>query len=53
MAKSYLRESKASGSTWARVNKLIALGWYPGARVKDILRRKEWRGYTSKARGEM
>ena len=35
-----------SGSTLAKVNKLIALGWYPGARIKDILRRKEGREYV-------
>ncbi len=35
-----LRFSRASGSTRAKVEKLLARGWNPSRSVADVLRRK-------------
>ena len=35
--RSPMKESKASGSTVQRVRRLIALGWFPGCRIRLLL----------------
>ena len=35
-----LKQSRASGSTAAKVRKMIQLGWQPGDRVRDVLARQ-------------
>ena len=48
-----LKESRASGSTVAKVARLLRLGWHPGLSVRDVLPRRRrtregmetgWRG---------
>ena len=40
MAKTFLRQSKASGSTRIKVDTAIRRGWQPGLPVSDFLRRR-------------
>lgn len=39
MAKTFLRESRASGSALHKVRRLIAGGWYPGGAIGPLTTR--------------
>ena len=43
-----LRFSRASGSTRAKIDKLIARGWNPSRSISDVLRRKPRRVLNGK-----
>jgi len=45
--KSYLRFSRASGSTRQRVELAIRRGWRPGLKIGDLLSRKSQRRLTA------
>ena len=44
-----LKQSRASGSTAAKVRRLIQLGWQPGDRVRDVLARQSRRHHSNAA----